>query len=83
MTTEDRVSRQRVCATCHTRIYNTNSARPGLAVVRAGTLDDSDKLEVVAHIWTKRKQAWVIIPPGVPCWDETPPPAEFMAALLR
>ena len=83
LTTKDRVSRQRVCAVCHTRIYNTNSARPGLAVVRAGTLDESDKLNVVAHIWTKRKQAWIAIPPDVPCWEETPPPADFMAALMR
>lgn len=44
------VSRQRVCGNCHTRLYSTNSARPGLTSVRAGTLDASDELDVVAHI---------------------------------
>ena len=40
-----RVSRQRMCGVCHTRIFNTNSARPGMAVVRAGTLDRSNELD--------------------------------------
>src|ERR1700722_18071277 len=47
-----RVSRQRACPTCFTRIYNTNSARPGSVTLRAGTLDRSNELKIVAHIWT-------------------------------
>ncbi|MBN8942005.1 MAG: GFA family protein [Rhizobiales bacterium] len=76
-----RISRQRVCATCHTRIYNTNSVRPGLVVVRAGTLDRSDQLHVVAHIWAKRKQPWLVIADDVPRWPEAPPPEELLATL--
>jgi len=72
---------QRMCTMCHTRIYNTNSARPGLVVLRAGTLDRSDELDVVAHIWTKRKQRWIVIADGVPSWPEMAPAAEFIAAL--
>ena len=75
-------SRQRMCGTCHARIYNTNSSRPGIAALRAGTLDRSDELDVVAHIWTKRKQAWIVVADGVPCWPENAPPAELMAALF-
>jgi len=41
---------------CHARIYNTNSARPGIAMIRAGTLDASDQLDTPVHIWVKRKQ---------------------------
>jgi hypothetical protein len=78
-----RVSRQRACPTCFTRVYNTNSARPGLAVVRAGTLDRSDELRIVAHIWTKRKMAGIDIPPSIPSWPEGAPPADFIAALSR
>jgi len=78
-----RTSRQRGCPVCFTRVYNTNSARPGLAVVRAGTLDRSDELTVVAHIWTRRKLAGVDIPPDTPSWPEGAPPAEFIAALSR
>ena len=78
-----RLSRQRVCGICHTRIYNTNSARPGLVIIRAGTLDDSDALDVVAHIWVKRKQPWIAIPADVPTWLESAPPEELAAALAR
>ena len=76
-----RTSRQRGCSTCFTRIFNTNSARPGLAVVRAGTLDRSDQVRVVAHIWTKRRMPGVVIPDGVPSWVEGAPPGELLAAL--
>jgi hypothetical protein len=78
-----RISRQRACPTCFTRVYNTNSGRPGSAGVRAGTLDRSDELRIVAHIWTKRKLDGIDIPDGVPSWAEGAPPAEFIAALSR
>jgi hypothetical protein len=78
-----RVSRQRACPVCFTRVYNTNSARPGSVTLRAGTLDRSNELKIVAHIWTKRKMAGVVIPVGVPSWPESAPPAEFVAALMR
>lgn len=76
-------SYQHICGTCHTRIWNTNSARPGIAVVRAGTLDASDTLEPRAHIWVKRKQPWIVIADGVPTFEESAPPAEFAAILMR
>ncbi len=76
-----RTSRQRGCPVCFTRVYNTNTRRPGLAVVRAGTLDHSDELAIVAHIWTKRKLAGVEIPRGVPAWPEAAPPADFVAVM--
>lgn len=76
-----RVSRQRMCGVCHTRIFNTNSARPGIAVVRAGTLDRSNELIVTAHIWTRSKQPWLQLPDGAPTWSETPPPEEMAKAL--
>jgi hypothetical protein len=82
-TTEDRISTQRVCGSCHTRIYNTNTRRPGLAVLRAGTLDRSEELECAAHIFTDYRQRWFVLPEGVPAWPEAPEPAEFVAALQR
>ena len=78
-----RISTQRMCAVCHTRIYNSNSARPGVVVVRAGTLDRSDELEVAAHIWVKRKQPWLTLPSGVPAWPEAAPLADLLLALER
>ena len=75
------VSRQRMCGICHTRIFNTNSVRPGIAVIRAGTLDRSNELVVTAHIWTRSKQPWLELPEGAPTWPETPPPEDMAKAL--
>lgn len=46
-------------ASANARVYNTNSARPGLAVVRAGTLDRSEELTCRAHIFVNYRQRWV------------------------
>lgn len=75
-------SRQRLCGHCHTRLWNTNSARPGMAVIRAGTLDEAEHLVPRAHIWTKRKQPWIVLDDKVPAWPENAPPADFARALL-
>lgn len=83
ITTEDRTSIQRFCGVCHARLYNTNTRRPGLAVVRAGTLDRSEELECRAHIYTATKHAWVDLPEGIPQWPDAAPAAEFAAALTR
>jgi hypothetical protein len=76
-----RISRQRMCEICHTRLFNTNSARPGVAVIRAGTLDRSHELVVTAHIWTRSKQPWLELPEGAPTWPEAPPPEDMAKAL--
>ena len=81
--TEDRVSSQRVCSECHARIYNTNTRRPGVAVLRAGTLDRSEELECRAHIFTAYRQRWFALPEGVPSWPEAPDMAAFVAVLAR
>ena len=70
------------CAICHTRLYSTNSSRPGIVILRAGTLDESDALVPKLHIWMKRKQPWVDLPEGVPAFMESAPPAEFVAILM-
>ena len=78
----DRTSRQRACPVCFTRVYNTNTARPGIASVRAGTMDRSDELKIVAHMWTKRKLDGIVIPEGVLAWEEGAPSAKEFAAAL-
>lgn len=76
-------SHHRLCATCHTRLWNSNRLRPGLALVRAGTLDDAEHLVPRAHIWVKRKQPWLVLPEGGPSWPEAAPLAELAVALQR
>ena len=79
----ERTSRQRACPVCFTRVYNANTARPGMVVVRAGTLDRSDELKVAAHIWTRRKMAGITVPDDAPSWPEGAPMADFAAALAQ
>ncbi|UWQ78313.1 GFA family protein [Leisingera sp. S132] len=69
------------CRACHTRIYNKNSLLPGIVFLRAGTLEHSQKLVPMAHIWTSRKQPWVMLPEEVPVFDKSPSPEEFGAAV--
>jgi len=76
-------SHQFVCGTCHTRIYNTNTARPGLTIVRAGTLDESDRIVPRLHIWVKRKQSWIAIPDDVPQFVQSLSADEFMRIMLH
>jgi hypothetical protein len=71
------------CAACHTRLFNHNSAMPGIIFLRAGTLSDSQALAPIAHIWTKRKQPWLALPADIPSFAESPTPEEFGAALQQ
>ena len=63
-------SLQRMCGICHVRLYNTNTMRAGLAVVRAGTLDRSDELDVPTHIFVSGKQAWLTLPADAEIFDK-------------
>ena len=74
-------SHQHLCGICHARLWNTNSGRPGIVLIRAGTLDISDTLVPRAHIWIKRKQPWIAIADDVPTFEESAPLAAFAAIL--
>lgn len=60
------------CSQCLTRIYASNSARPGIIILRAGTLDESKKINPRAHLWVKSKQPWMVIPEEVIIYEEQP-----------
>lgn len=80
---EGQVQTQRVCALCHTQLYNTTSAAPDMAVLRAGTLDNAASVVPAAHIWTRSKQAWFDLPSDVPSWPQSPTPQQFAEALSK
>lgn len=76
-------SHQRACGVCHNRLWNSNTSRPGIVTVRAGTLDHNRSLAPRAHIWTRSKQPWIALPDDVPAFDENAPMAEFVTILSR
>ncbi len=76
-------STQQFCAACYTRLFNITSRAPDRVVMRAGSLDESDKLTPVAHIWVSRKQPWVAIPDSLPTWPTAPNLAELDVVLAK
>lgn len=75
------VSVQRYCANCLTRLFNTNAAWPGVAIVRAGTVDGSETLTPAFHIYISTKQPWITLPEGSRAFEEGPPPEEWRRLL--
>jgi hypothetical protein len=78
---QGQVTTQRFCAICKTRLFSTNDGRPGMVLVRIGTLDDSDAVTPAVHMWTKRKLPWITLPPDAETFAEGVPPARMMALL--
>jgi len=50
------------CPGCGNRIVHSIPHVPDLIVLKPGTLDDTSWLVAAAHIWTRRKQPWVMLP---------------------
>lgn len=71
----------RHCAACLTRIYNTNDRRPGLAIVRAGTVDGGERLTPSLHIYADTKQPWIALPDQVRVYQENAPMDVWMKLL--
>jgi len=51
-------------------VYRTASNHPATALLSSRTLDDLRDLEINAHIWTKEKLAWLVLPAHVPQFEK-------------
>jgi hypothetical protein len=76
---QGKVTTQRFCMVCKTRLYSTNDGRPGIALVRAGTLDESGEIIPAVHMWVRRKQSWIGLPAQAETYDEAIPPDRVTA----
>jgi hypothetical protein len=52
---------RRFCAQCGTQVFSDSSGRPGLTVVRVGTLDEPSAVTPTANIWTASAPDWACI----------------------
>ena len=50
------------CGQCSSALFANNSARPRIATIFAGCLQDLASLPVDAHIWLRYKLPWVSVP---------------------
>ena len=58
------------CAVCGTTIHSASIRFPSTYVVRGGTFDDPNFVVPGAHVWVKRKHPWIVLPEGIPQFDE-------------
>ncbi len=63
---------RRFCPRCGSPVLTESPARPGLAIVKAGTLDDPTWLAPRVQLWCRSAQPWVTLPADVPCLQEQP-----------
>lgn len=60
------------CAKCGSPVFGRNSGRPGVAVIRAGTLDQKELIEPKLAVFASRKIPSTPINPDVKSFDEMP-----------
>ena len=53
-----------VCPDCGSCVTGAPGVGGAFRSVRAGSLDDTSWLRPTAHIWTRSKQPWVMLPAG-------------------
>ena len=56
------------CPACHIALWSDYGRRAGLRFLRVGTLDDPDALPPDAHIFTRSKLPWVVLPTDRPAY---------------
>ncbi len=62
------------CPQCGTPVLSETEARPNLTILRAGTLDDPNRIRPVATIWTGTAPTWACIDASLPQVEAQPPP---------
>ena len=62
------------CENCGTHICVESPPRPGMLVLKIGTLDDHSWFSPQTAIYCVDKQPFHQIPDGIPSFERTPPP---------
>ena len=61
------------CPSCGGRIFNMNSARPGVVGIMVGSVDDSSWFSPQAVVYTKDRSSWDKTPTDIPNFEAMPP----------
>jgi hypothetical protein len=65
---------RRFCGVCGTPMFSEAESRPHLIFIRAGTLDDRERAQPAATIWTAAAPTWACFDPELPEIPAQPPP---------
>ena len=60
---------RRFCPECGSNVLSEIALDPGLAILKAGTLDDRSIVSPQRHIFCASRQDWVALPADVPAYD--------------
>lgn len=61
------------CPTCGSAIYSRNSGMPGLAFIRASSLDDPTVFKPQMVVYANRAAPWDVMDASLPAFDDMPP----------
>ena len=64
---------RRFCAQCGTQVFSDSTGRPGMTVVRVGTLDEPSAITPTANIWTASAPDWACISTALDEFEGAPP----------
>ncbi len=64
---------RRFCPACGSQLFSDSTGRPGLTVVRLGTLDDPSASKPTANIWTASAPAWACLDSALDQFAGGPP----------
>ncbi|APV48612.1 aldehyde-activating protein [Betaproteobacteria bacterium GR16-43] len=67
---------RRFCGQCGSQLFADSSGRPGLTVVRVGTLDDPSAAKPSANIWSVSAPAWACLDPALERVERAPLPPQ-------
>ena len=65
--------RRRFCAKCGSPLFTELDSMPGVAGLKAGTLDDPSWAQPQANIWCASALPWVSMDADAPRFDANPP----------
>ena len=66
---------RRFCPACGAHLFADSTGRPGLTVVRVGTLDDPSSVRPSANIWSASAPAWACLDDALERFERQPVPA--------
>ena len=52
------ITERRFCSACGSPIFSTIESMPGVAFLKAGTIDDTSWIEPTVEIWTRSAPSW-------------------------
>lgn len=67
---------RRFCPACGSHLFADSTGRPGMTVVRVGTLDDGASVKPTANIWTASAPSWACLDPALERIDRQPAPPQ-------